>query len=103
MGHLSTHVLDTANGCPAAGMQISLQRLEPAGAVTLCSLALNDDGRPAHDPRHAALLAAMGVPVFACTPDLFPAMMAAALLRQDLALWARGHDVRLERPEGAPG
>lgn len=46
MGHLSTHVLDTANGCPAAGMRITLQRLDAAGAATtLKSLALNDDGR----------------------------------------------------------
>lgn len=45
MGHLSTHVLDTANGCPAAGMRITLQRLEVSGPVTLRSLALNDDGR----------------------------------------------------------
>jgi hypothetical protein len=28
MGHLSTHVLDTANGCPAAGMSVTLQRLD---------------------------------------------------------------------------
>jgi 5-hydroxyisourate hydrolase len=30
MGHLSTHVLDTANGCPAAGMKVTLQRVEAA-------------------------------------------------------------------------
>jgi 5-hydroxyisourate hydrolase len=45
MGHLSTHVLDTAHGCPAAGMKVTLQRVEPGGAVTLKSLQLNQDGR----------------------------------------------------------
>ena len=45
MGHLSTHVLDTANGCPAAGMRIRLQRIEAAGPVTIHQLALNADGR----------------------------------------------------------
>jgi 5-hydroxyisourate hydrolase len=45
MGHLSTHVLDTAHGCPAAGMQLALQRQEPTGWVTLKRLALNHDGR----------------------------------------------------------
>ena len=45
MGHLSTHVLDTANGCPAAGMRVTLQRIEGATAVTLRELALNQDGR----------------------------------------------------------
>ena len=45
MGHLSTHVLDTAHGCPAAGMQVTLQRVDGAASVTIKSLALNADGR----------------------------------------------------------
>jgi 5-hydroxyisourate hydrolase len=45
MGHLSTHVLDTANGCPAAGMKVTLQRLEAGGPVTLRRFSLNADGR----------------------------------------------------------
>ena len=45
MGHLSTHVLDTAHGCPAAGMAVTLQRLDGAAATTLRSFKLNADGR----------------------------------------------------------
>ncbi|MEO7159853.1 MAG: hydroxyisourate hydrolase [Polaromonas sp.] len=45
MGHLSTHVLDTMNGCPAAGMKLTLQRVDGADFVTLKSLTLNADGR----------------------------------------------------------
>ena len=45
MGHLSTHVLDTAHGCPAAGMRVTLQRVDAGEPVTLKSLALNADGR----------------------------------------------------------
>jgi 5-hydroxyisourate hydrolase len=45
MGHLSTHVLDTMNGCPAAGMQVQLQRLEGDTATTLKAFILNADGR----------------------------------------------------------
>jgi 5-hydroxyisourate hydrolase len=45
MGHLSTHVLDTAHGCPAAGMRVSLQRLDGDHAVTIKAVALNADGR----------------------------------------------------------
>ena len=45
MGHLSTHVLDTMNGCPAAGMGVTLQRLGSGGAVTLTHFKLNGDGR----------------------------------------------------------
>jgi 5-hydroxyisourate hydrolase len=45
MGHLSTHVLDTAHGCPAAGMAVTLQRVDAAGPVTLKQVTLNSDGR----------------------------------------------------------
>ncbi|MFO1326534.1 MAG: hydroxyisourate hydrolase [Rubrivivax sp.] len=45
MGHLSTHVLDTAHGCPAAGMRVTLQRVDAHGPVTLKTLALDADGR----------------------------------------------------------
>lgn len=45
MGHLSTHVLDTMNGCPAAGMTVTLQRLDGAQAETIKTLTLNHDGR----------------------------------------------------------
>ena len=35
MGYLTTHVLDTARGCPAEGMRITLVRLEGAGGEIL--------------------------------------------------------------------
>lgn len=43
MGKLSTHVLDTANGRPAAGLRIEL-RLMPSGEVVK-TLTTNNDGR----------------------------------------------------------
>jgi 5-hydroxyisourate hydrolase len=45
MGHLSTHVLDTANGCPAAGMRITLAREAGGAWQTVKTLSLNADGR----------------------------------------------------------
>jgi 5-hydroxyisourate hydrolase len=45
MAHLSTHVLDTMHGCPAAGMAVELQRLDGDRFETIRSFALNDDGR----------------------------------------------------------
>ncbi|MEO7852511.1 MAG: hydroxyisourate hydrolase [Rubrivivax sp.] len=45
MGHLSTHVLDTMNGCPAAGMKVKLQRLRGESAETIKDIVLNSDGR----------------------------------------------------------
>ena len=45
MGKLTTHVLDTANGCPAAGMAVRLYRVDAEGPKWLRSLHLNGDGR----------------------------------------------------------
>jgi 5-hydroxyisourate hydrolase len=45
MGKLTTHVLDTMHGCPAAGMTVALWRLDAAGAVQVEALKLNADGR----------------------------------------------------------
>jgi 5-hydroxyisourate hydrolase len=50
MGHLSTHVLDTMNGCPAAGMAVELHRLSDAGSDRLKAFALNADGRCGEGP-----------------------------------------------------
>jgi Mg-chelatase subunit ChlD len=67
--------------------------LTASGVNMVCLLALSDDGAPSHDPRLAAELANLGVPAFACTPDLFPDMMAAAIQKQDLDLWAARNDI----------
>ncbi|MEO8080231.1 MAG: hydroxyisourate hydrolase [Caldimonas sp.] len=46
MGKLTTHVLDTAHGCPAAGMRVALFAIDEQGASrALKSLVLNADGR----------------------------------------------------------
>ncbi len=44
-GRLTTHVLDTAGGCPAAGVRVELFRLPPGGREALCDFVTNDDGR----------------------------------------------------------
>jgi Mg-chelatase subunit ChlD len=64
-----------------------------AGTQLIVLLALNDEGAPAYDQRIAAELAGMGAPVFSCTPDQFPALMAAAIERHDLQQWAAGEQI----------
>ena len=58
--------------------------LTAAGVQVIVLLALSDEGAPSYDHDNAAALAALGVPAFACTPDAFPELMAAAIQRQDL-------------------
>jgi 5-hydroxyisourate hydrolase len=45
MGRLTTHVLDTASGRPAAGLRIDLYRREDDSRLLLDSVVTNDDGR----------------------------------------------------------
>ncbi|RAY11728.1 hypothetical protein DPM19_29395 [Actinomadura craniellae] len=59
-----------------------------AGVQVIALLALSDEGTPGYDRENAAALAAMGVPAFACTPDAFPDLMAAAVERRDLTGFA---------------
>lgn len=73
--------------------------LVASGAQLVALLALSDDGSPGYDHRNAEALAALGVPSFACTPDLFPDLMAAAINRQDLGAWAAGNGIVAARPE----
>ncbi|GEE03272.1 VWA domain-containing protein [Gordonia spumicola] len=64
-----------------------------SGATMVALLALSDSGAPSYDAGHAAALASIGVPAFACTPDLFPDMMAAAIERRDITEWASANDI----------
>jgi len=64
-----------------------------AGVQVVALLALSDDGAPAFDHDNAAALAELGVPAFACTPDMFPDLLAAAILKRSVAEWAAAHDV----------
>lgn len=44
-GYLTTHVLDTARGCPAAGLRTTLYRLDGLAREPLAELVTNADGR----------------------------------------------------------
>ncbi len=71
--------------------------LASRGVNLVCLLALNDEGAPSYEHGNAHALAALGIPAFACTPDLFPELMSAAIQRQDLGLWAARHDILAAR------
>ncbi|WP_103501431.1 MULTISPECIES: VWA domain-containing protein [Streptomyces] len=58
--------------------------MKSAGVQFVTLLALSDEGAPSYDREHAAALAELGAPAFACTPDLFPDIMAAAIEKRPL-------------------
>ena len=80
-------VTDLEEGGNAQRMRKRMAELVASGVQFIVLLALNDDGAPYYDKSHAEYLASLGVPAFACTPDHFPDLMAAALNKQDLSLW----------------
>lgn len=75
-GGVERNLLQRANELVQSGVQF----------ITL--LALSNEGSPFYDRELAGKLASLGVPCFACTPDIFPGMMAAAIRKEDVALWA---------------
>jgi Mg-chelatase subunit ChlD len=81
-------ITDLYEGGDAAGMRRRAAELVAMGVQVVCLLALTDTGAPVYDAANAAFLAELGVPAFACTPDLFPDLMAAVLQRRDLGMWA---------------
>lgn len=79
------------------GVEANLLRraaaLVESGVQFITLLALSDEGAPAYDRALAAKLAALGVPSFACTPDAFPGLMAAAIRREDIGAWAAAQGI----------
>ena len=95
-------ISDLYEGGVTEGLLGHAQRLVAAGVQFVALLALSDSGAPAYDRALAARLAALGVPAFACTPDLFPDMMAAAIRKADLEAWAAGAGIAAVRADPGP-
>ncbi len=64
-----------------------------SGATMLCLLALSDSGSPCYDEGLAAKMTALGASAFACTPDVFPDLMATVIRKGDIANWAARHEI----------
>ena len=90
-------ISDLYEGGDRDGMLARAAALVGAGVQMVALLALSDAGAPSYDSRTAAALAALGVPSFACTPDAFPELMAAAIQRTDVAAWAAGRGIAVTR------
>lgn len=77
-------ISDLFEGGNTSEMFLRATAIKESGATLIVLLALNDEGRPVYDKHNAAQFAAMDIPVFACSPDKFPEVMAAAINRKDL-------------------
>ncbi|WP_202182913.1 VWA domain-containing protein [Chitinophaga solisilvae] len=90
-------ITDLYEGGDEPGMRKRFTELAASGVQVVVLLALNDEGAPSYDHDNAQFLAQLGIPVFACTPDKFPDLMATALSKQDIAQWAAKEDIVLKK------
>ena len=84
-------ISDLYEGGVRAEMLKRVAAMKAAGVQVVVLLALSDEGAPFYDRHNAAALAELGVPAFACTPDVFPELMAAAIQDQPLDAWVDKH------------
>ena len=90
-------ISDLYEGGVETGLLRRAQELVDSGVQFITLLALSDEGAPSYDRDLAAKLAALGVPSFACTPDVFPELMATAIRREDISTWAAGQGIKTSR------
>ncbi len=64
-----------------------IQSIKQGGSQIITLLALNDQGAPIYDSQLARQFAQMEIPVFACTPDQFPNLMATAIKKESIPQW----------------
>lgn len=86
-------ISDLYEGGNREAMLKRVASLVNSGVQMITLLALSDDGAPYFDHSNAAKFAALGIPAFACTPDKFADLMAAAIQRQDMGQWAAKEEI----------
>lgn len=92
-------ITDLYEGGNAEEMVGRVATLIRSGVNVIVLLALTDCGNPCYDAKLAGTLSNLGAPVFACSPDQFPDLMAVALRREDIAQWASNTDIKLVRED----
>ncbi len=93
-------VTDLYEGGNNAEMLRRAAAIAGSGVRMVTLLALGDSGAPSYDEKNAAALASFGVPSFACTPHMFPELMAAAINGTDIGQWASHQGMMTARPRG---
>ncbi|WP_437185815.1 VWA domain-containing protein [Planctomicrobium sp. SH668] len=88
-------ITDFYEGGDPHGLVRRIAQLIASGVNVISLLALNDEGTPSYNHELVTAIASLGTPSFACTPDLFPELLAAALRRQNLTQWASMNEVIL--------
>lgn len=92
-------ISDLIEGGNKAQLYQRVASIAGSGVNMITLLALDDSGAPCFDHEVAGTFTSLGVPSFACTPDLFPDLMASAIQRRDIGQWAATQGIKVERGE----
>ncbi len=87
-------ISDLEEGGNRAGLLRKLEDMKSSGVTVICLLALADGGRPYYDAQMAQKIAGMGIPCFACNPQMLPVLLERALRGQDLQQFQKEFDKR---------
>jgi Mg-chelatase subunit ChlD len=94
-------ISDLYEGGNAEQMVRRVAALAASGVQMIALLALSDQGAPSFDHNNASKFASLGIPSFACTPDQFPDLIAAAIAKKDIADWASSHGIVTSQTAGS--
>ncbi|HMO37897.1 MAG TPA: VWA domain-containing protein [Saprospiraceae bacterium] len=86
-------ISDLYEGGSEQALLQKINAIQTSGVQLVTLLALHDEGAPAYNKKVAAHLAQLNIPAFACTPDLFPDLMAAAINKHDLREWLTANNI----------
>ncbi|MBV7335929.1 VWA domain-containing protein [Chloroflexi bacterium TSY] len=86
-------ISDLFEGGNKENMLRSTAALVDDGVQIIVLIALDDKGAPRFNRKIAQDLVEIGVPSFACTPDLFPDLMGAAINGQNISQWAASQGI----------
>lgn len=87
-------ISDLEEGGNRAGLLRRLEEMKASGVTVICLLALADGGKPYYDAQMASRIAGLGIPCFACNPEMLPQLLERALGGQDLSAFAKEFEKR---------
>lgn len=87
-------ITDLEEGGNRAALLRRLEELKGSGVMVICLLALAGGGRPYYDAQMAQRVAGLGIPCFACNPELLPQLLERAFRGQDLNAFQKDFEKR---------
>lgn len=82
-------ISDLDEGGSQASLLRRLEDMKASGVTVISLLAVSDSGSPYYSAHMAQRVSALGIPCFACTPQLLPQLLEAALKGHDLTAFER--------------